>query len=128
MRSNVKRASSAGGMSIPGPGPSLRGRRRAVASVFHQLSRPRCQGSGTMDGPPMNRWKSLGMDFVWNECMGAACYHQTGDPPPLTWRFAVKTMPIDQSQALEILASEPRPKFKDREGREAAIDRGTGAQ
>ncbi|MCX5122913.1 hypothetical protein ACFWBF_27660 [Streptomyces sp. NPDC060028] len=40
----------------------------------------------------------------------------------------MKTMPIDQSQALEILASEPRPQFKDREGREAAIDRATGAQ
>ncbi|WP_251057253.1 hypothetical protein [Streptomyces sp. ISL-94] len=37
-------------------------------------------------------------------------------------------MPIDQSQALEILASEPRPRFKDRDGREAAIDRATGSQ
>ncbi|OLZ61162.1 hypothetical protein AVW11_24910 [Streptomyces amritsarensis] len=39
----------------------------------------------------------------------------------------MKTMPIDQSQALMILASEPRPQFKDREGRQPAIDRGTGA-
>ncbi|WP_434600359.1 hypothetical protein [Streptomyces sp. A5-4] len=37
-------------------------------------------------------------------------------------------MPIDQSQALEILAAEPRARFKDREGRERAIDRATGAQ
>ncbi|MFE3167811.1 hypothetical protein [Streptomyces sp. NPDC059224] len=39
----------------------------------------------------------------------------------------MKTMPIDQSQALVILASEPRPRFKDRDGREPAIDRTTGA-
>lgn len=39
----------------------------------------------------------------------------------------MKTMPIDQSQALVILASEPRPRFKDRDGREPSIDRTTGA-
>lgn len=37
----------------------------------------------------------------------------TGDSHPSTWRFAVKTMPIDQSQAMLILASESRPHFKD---------------
>lgn len=39
----------------------------------------------------------------------------------------MKTMPIDQSQALIILASESRPHFKDREGQQPAIDRATGA-
>ena len=37
----------------------------------------------------------------------------------------MKTMPIDQSQALVILASEPRPRFKDRDSQQPAIDRAT---